>query len=1347
MKNYRILLCFIFLFLIQQAYSLQPRFRHYTVENGLSSNAIQCLLQDKNGFIWCGTSDGLNRFDSKHFKTFRHIPGDTTSLGCNIIHSLHEDSRGMLWIGTENGVFRYNPSTEKFSPFYLPDTPDKSSRNIVYSVKEDHQGKIWITVFGNGLYCYQPVSGKIKHYLYNANDTGSLCSNLTTKILVDHEGDVWVATHAEGVCRYNPNTDNFTRIQAMDKGTGKKALYVYALCEDSFGNIWIGDNALYKYNKNSQECQSYVPAKSISLSYIHYITESQPGVLLMGSNDGLTQYNMAENTFTRTTYNILYPQGLNDIVIYSILKDREEGVWIGTYSGGLNYLSPGTSWFDLYTYTPEPYSAPGKIINTFCEDPEGNVWIGTDDRGLWSFNPRNRTFKSVTLDPEKPSLSIHALYLERNELWVGTYAQGVYRMNLSNGKITHYYGKNERKLTSSSVYSIFKDSSGRLWFGTQTGIHYYDVQTDSFINIADLGFNSYITDIVEDSQHTIWFASQGKGLISYDLKTNTLKFHSNDKTGLPEMVSCLCMDHGKLRIGTAGYGLFTYDPSDSSFTRHPDAIFNTHTTLQNIIPNYNELWITTNAGLLRYNTTDESISYFNQEDGLQCLPFNTKSGIKTSGGQIYIGGSDGFNSFHPQNIRKNETVPDIAFTAFRLFNQDVAIGPNSILKTQINNQRALELPHDQAVFSIEFIATSYCAPSKNKYRYMLEGFDKAWTDTDNQNNIVTYTNLSSGNYTFKVMACNNDGVWNPGNETVKITILPPWWASGWMLSIYLILLIVLIVMGYVILLQRTNKKHKDKIKALHHENERKLFDAKISFFTNITHEIRTPVSLILAPVEEIMRHKNIPEEIRDDLEVVKRNSERLLDLINQILDFTKAEQEAFSSHNTQFNICDFVEKTAMRFTPYAQQKGIQLNTQCPGHPVNICTDREALTKILSNLLTNALKFTNNQIDIHIHENPDTHSITLSVEDNGIGIKPSEKEKIFNLFYQIDDKSKLPSKGFGIGLAIVSLLVKRMMGTIEVESEENKFARFRVTLPVNEQESLENLGQEINPYIPGSDHPSSTSGTEENTTAEGSRNDVPDLMDKKAGTVLIVEDNEEFVSYMTRIIGQKYHIHTAENGEEALKLLEDLKPDIIISDIMMPVMDGIELCKRIKKDIRLSHIPVILLTARTDTDTKIAGLENGADVYIEKPVSVNYLYAQMVSLLENRNKLRNLFSEKPFTPINSITETQADEKWLLKLNEIIQENLSNTEFSVDHLARSVNMSRTLLYAKVKAVTGLTPNEFIRLIRLRKAAEFLAGNEYKINEICYMVGFNSPSYFAKCFQNQFGVLPKDFGNNNN
>lgn len=1348
MKAFRLLLLiFLFTTIIPGAYALQPRFRHYTVENGLSSNAVQCLLQDKTGFIWCGTSDGLNRFDSRHFKTFRHIPGDTSSLGNNIIHSLHEDSEGILWIGTENGVFRYNPATEKFSSFHLPDTPDKSNKNIVYSIKEDHQGNIWITVFGNGLFRFSPATGKIKHYVYNANDNRSLCSNLTTKLLVDHEGDLWIATHAQGVCRYNPATDNFIRIDATDKSTGKKALYIYALCEDSFGNIWLCDNALYKYNKVSQECRAYLPPQPMTLNYIHFITETQPGILLIGSNDGLTRYNLAENSFIRTTYNILYPQGLNDIVVYTILKDREEGIWIGTYSGGLNYLSPATTWFDLYSYTPETTSAPGKNINSFCEDPEGNIWIGTDDRGLWSYNPRMKNFKSVLLDREQPALSIHALYSDQNELWIGTYAQGIYRKNLQTGKIVHYYGKNERKLTSSSIYSIFKDSSGRLWFGTQTGIYYYDLQSDSFINIAELGYNSYITDITEDNRHTIWFASQGKGLISYDLKTSTLKFHSNDKTGLPEMVTCLYMDHGKLRIGTAGYGLFTYNLSNDSLTRHTDPIFRTHTTLQNITANYNELWITSNAGLLRYNTTDETISYYNQEDGLQCVPFNTKAGLKSSGGQIYIGGSDGFNTFHPQNIRKNEVIPNIAFTAFRLFNQDVAIGKNSVLKTQINHQRSVILPHDQAVFSIEFITTSFCAPSKNKYRYILEGFDKKWTDTDNQTNTATYTNLSSGEYTFKVMACNNDGIWNPGNEAIHITILPPWWASGWMVSIYFILLIVLIVTGYILLLQRTNRRHQNKIEALHHENERKLFDSKINFFTNITHEIRTPVSLILAPVEEIMRHKNIPEEIRDDLEVVKRNSERLLDLINQILDFTKAEQEAFISHHTLFNICELVEKTAQRFAPAALQKGISLITDCPSdHPVNICTDREALTKILSNLLTNAMKFTRNQIHISVRENQQNHTITLLVEDNGIGIKAGEKEKIFNLFYQIDGNSQLPAKGFGIGLAIVSLLIKRMMGSIEVDSQENQYTRFCITLPQDEQESLENQIALQKPSDNTETETRISALPEENIQIEDFQPENKNATEKKAGTVLIIEDNEEFISYMTRVIGQKYNIHTAGNGEEALKVLENLKPDIIISDVMMPVMDGMELCKKIKSDINLSHIPVILLTARTDTDTKIAGLENGADVYIEKPVSVSYLYAQMVSLLDNRNKLRSLFSEKPFTPINSITETQADEKWLLKLNEVIRENLSNTDFSVDHLARSVNMSRTLLYAKVKAVTGLTPNEFIRLIRLRQAAELLSGNEYKINEICYMVGFNSPSYFAKCFQNQFGVLPKDFTGTN-
>lgn len=1335
-KIFIFLLFLIFCHTLPEAQGIPPQFRHYTIENGLSSNTIHCLLQDRTGYIWCGTEDGLNRFDSRHFKTFRHIPGDTTSLGNNVIHSLLEDTKGQLWIGTEKGVFRYRSSTEKFSLFPLPNLSNQLTQKIIYSIQEDQQGRIWISVYGHGIFRYNPSDGEIKHYRHEKDNEKSLISDLTTKILIDHSGDVWIATHDQGVCKYDPFSDSFEKINAKAPQTGRSPNYVYALCEDSFGNIWLCDNGLYKYDKASRSCVAYLMPEDESLSHIHFITEIQPGILLIGSNNGLTQYNLAENTFSTITYNTFFPQGLNALVVYSILKDREGGIWVGTNAGGINYLTPGTHWFNSYSFPPENSDKAGKIINTFCEHTDGSIWIGTDDKGLWNYNPQTQTVKAIPIDPQIPNLCIHSLCLDRNDLWIGTYAVGVYRMNLHSGKIVHYF--NNKKINPGSVYSIFKDSSGRFWFGTQTSILYYDVFSDSFVSVADLGYNSYITCITEDANHTIWFASQGKGLISYNLNNGQLQFHSDEQNGLPQAINCLCIHQGVLQIGTSGYGLYTYNPVQGTFSRHPDPLFQVHTSLQTIIASYNELWITTNAGLLRMNPTDNHISYYNHEDGLISLPFTTQAGIQTAGGQIYIGGSNGFTVFRPQDIRKNEVIPNIAFTAFRLFNQEVCIGENSILHSPIDQQRAVVLPYNEAVFSIEFVSTSFCAPSKNRYKYRLQGFDKNWISTDNQNNSATYTNLSPGEYLFQVTASNNDGVWTPETAEIRITILPPWWLSKWMLIIYGILGICLIVLGYALLLRRTTRRHRDKIAALHHENERKLFDTKINFFTNITHEIRTPVSLILAPVEEIMRQKNIPPEIRDDLEVVKRNSERLLDLVNQILDFTKAEQEAFSSQNTRFEIRELVEKTVQRFTPAAQQKGIQLSLQSD-HPIQICTDREALTKILSNLLTNAMKFTKDRIQISLSENPEAHTVTLQVEDNGIGIHAAEKEKIFSQFYQSDRQPQRPHQGFGIGLTIVSLLVKRMMGTIEVESEENQYTRFRIILPADDQNEL----------------PSSTTQNENEETIKSTKDDeyeptiIPEKSEngKKAGTVLIVEDNEEFISYLTRVIEPKYHTRTASNGEEALKILETLKPDIIISDVMMPVMDGMELCKRIKNDINLSHIPVILLTARTDTETKIAGLEYGADVYIEKPVSVSYLYAQMVSLLENRNKLRSLFSEKPFTPINTLTETQADEKWFNQLNEIIQENISNTEFSVEQLTRSVNMSRTLLYAKVKAVTGLTPNEFIRLVRLRKAAEYLAGNEYKINEICYMVGFNSPSYFAKCFQNQFGVLPKDFINNHN
>ncbi|MDR0544540.1 MAG: response regulator [Odoribacteraceae bacterium] len=1312
-KTYVLLYCLLTATLV---HGEDLSFRHYTTRDGLSNNNALCMIQDSSGFLWCGTPDGLNRFDSKSFKTFRYIPGDSTSLGNNNVHALHEASTGEIWVGTENGVYRLDPFAERFTPFPLQhghpegecDISCKWRKNIVYSIKEDHERGLWITTYGNGLYRHDLVTGKTRHYTRD-DDPRSIPSDLGTKILVTHDGTVWVATNGLGMYRYIPADDRFARATLRDEATGKEARSIYALCEDSYGNIWACDNGLFRYDPGRGSTTSHL---SGLLRNVHFIMEARDGSLYIGSDVGLTIYNVSDGSHATRSCRDESPAGLNDDFVYSILEDREGGIWVGTYCGGLNYLSPGGPLFEFYTRGAGARGLGGRIVNELREGADGSIWIGTDDRGLFRYDPRRGTFSAVTLDKDNPDVKVQALHADRDELWVGTYGAGIYRLSLATGRVLHYPG-DTRGLDAKSVYSFYKNGDGRLWIGTQTGVRAYDPRQGRFSIVADFGFNSYVEQMEEDDFRTLWIASQGKGLVSINLETDSITFHSNEHTGLPEMVPTFCIARDKLFVGTSGHGLYLYDARRGASTRCTGPVLDAHGNIFSIIPGVNELWLVTSDGLLRYNTRDSAARLYDEEDGLLCHPFSTNTWTRASSGHLYIGGSNGFNRFLPRDIRDNDVLPRVAFTAFRLSNEETA--------RPLDKSMKVTLPHDQSGFAIEFVATSFRAPSKNKYRYILQGFDKTWSYTDHRDNKATYTNLSPGDYLFRVAACNNDGKWNPREATLRVIVLPPWWATGVMFFVYVTLFICTLVAVYLLLLKRLKRSHQSKIEMMHYENERDLHEARFSLFTNITHEIRTPLSLILAPVEAILKRQDLPDEIQDDLDVIKKNSERLLDLSNQILDFTKVEQDLYAIKNTSFDIIELVETTTRRFAPTILQHGVRLETSFPEHPpLLLFSDREALTKMISNLLTNALKFTRDRLRVSVEEEPTGESILVTVEDNGAGISEKERENIFTLFYQGRKAQHQLATGFGIGLSIVQLLAKRMNITVRVESERNAYTRFTLVIPTAARP----------PGLP-----------EKNSDAcENTRQDAHAA--KKQGTVLIVEDNEEYIVYLVRVFGRKYHVCTAPDGQKALKILKENTVDVIITDIMMPVMDGLQLCEHVKNDIRLSHIPVVLLTAKSDAASKLDALEKGADVYIEKPVPANYLDAQVSSLLENRNKLRRSFAGQPFTPIRAVAGNKSDERWFAKLNDCIQDNLSNPDFSVDQLARLTGTSRTLLYAKVKAVTGLTPNDFIRLARLKKAAEYLQTGEHKVNEISFMVGFNAPSYFAKCFQAQFGILPKEF-----
>lgn len=700
--------------------------------------------------------------------------------------------------------------------------------------------------------------------------------------------------------------------------------------------------------------------------------------------------------------------------------------------------------------------------------------------------------------------------------------------------------------------------------------------------------------------------------------------------------------------------------------------------------------------------------------------------MKASDGKIYIGSVNGFNAFYPYQIKTNKVLPPVVITELEVFNKEIRIG-DELLPKALNLTEELELSYKDHVFSLLYASLSYCTPEKNQYAYKLEGFDKEWNYVGSQNK-ATYTNLPAGTYTFKVKATNNDGIWSDREASLKITIHPPFYWSTASKILYFILACIILTFFIRFLLRRTEKKHTAEINQLNLNKEKEVHEAKIKFFTMIAHEIRTPVSLIIGPLEKMMRSSiPMPAVLRDDLNIIDRNSQRLLFLVNQLLDFRKVEQEGISIRYASYNIRQLLQAVCERFTPFITQHGAHLEVEYPDADFTAMVDSEAITKLISNLLTNASKYTKDKVVLSYTVQPEQHTFTIRVTDNGIGISEADRKKIFNPFYQAMDNKP----GTGIGLSIVKSIVEPHNGCIEVESEINKGSSFIVTLPIEQVNAAAQEGESnvLNPAIP------------EDILLES----LPVASSKDKPMMLIVDDNEEMLNFLSSSFSARYSILTAEDGIEVLEKLKTNEVTLIVSDWMMPRMDGVEFCKTLRADQAISHIPFILLTAKTDTNSKIEGMDCGADAYIEKPFSVQYLEACIKNLLDLRSLLRQKFSKMPMVPLNSIASNSMDNKFLTRVNEIIEQNFSNSDLSVDFLAEQLCISRSGLFAKIKTLANITPNELIQIVRLKKAAVLLSENKYRVNEICYMVGFNNPSYFAKCFQKQFGIKPGEFANN--
>lgn len=1304
---------FTFLLILCLAVSSQTRnVRYYTINEGLANNAVYSIAQDMKGRMWFGTIDGVHSFDGNNIRVWRdeRIP----SLGSSI-YTIREDDRQRLWIGSDQGLTLFNLRTESFSTFDGQTASGVKINVPVSHIMMDSRKTLWIGTVGQGLFHYEPHTDGL--YQYTA--LGKINSDYISYILEDSSGTIWVATMNDGISRFIPEEDLFQQVAA---GGVKNTITLF---EDSKRNLWVGSsgNGLFLLDKRENRLiQKLEPSDAKRVLQVRSIVEWIPGELLIASDEGLTSYNIVTGEDNTLRSESRQTNGLNDNYLQTLFVDREQALWVGTYFGGVNYVPPTENSFKHYYKGNTQLDA--RIISVFAKADKENLWIGTDDAGFFYWDRKKNTFKSYRPQHSVSSPTyhnIHALLQDDEKLYIGMYMGGLDIMDLKTGKFKNYkFGSSSRSLYASGVYALYKDSARHLWVGTTGGLNKYIPETDDFERIYEV-CPADVSYIMEDKKGYLWVCSLNQGVFRLHKKTQKwTHFFSQSEEGkqstIPSnKVITACLDEKEnLWFGTDGCGLLKYDYKKNLFEK----VFLSENirVVHKIMAENNELWLTTSNGMYCYQPESGNIRTYNKLDGLQENQFLPNSGIQLSDGTIFVGGINGFNEFHPDRIISHAQKTTVILADFQLFNESVKVGAkNSPLSTSITYADRLVLEHEHSIFGLSVAALSYANPSKSQYKYKLDGFEKKWTET-NSTPRVTYTNLPSGNYIFRVSVSNGNGVWNENAIVLPIKVLPPWWASTLFIILYVCVGIGLLAYLYY----RMNRKQHEKLMMLSVEKDKEIYQSKIEFFTHMVHEIRTPLTLILAPLENVMRTTGSIGEVMPQLLVIERNGKRLLNLVNQLMDFRKVESGGMNITLMDVDIKAILSTVCQRFSLSAELKNIKIVLNMPDAACYAKVDSEAFTKIVSNLLTNALKFTASHIWIDLIPTEE-NKLELRIKDNGQGIAVEEQEKIFTPFYQIRGNRPSDNIGTGVGLLLVKKLVSLMHGELKLESESGLGATFIIWF--DRSDHGETVKEEVQPITM-----------------------LPqvsiDANEKKLHHILIVDDNQDLVDYLRMLLSPDYQITCASNGREALDLLSELMPDLVISDVMMPVMDGMELCRNIKQNLRTSHLPVVLLTAKVETGDYVEGLENGADLYVAKPFSSDIIKAQIHSLLLNRERMKGSFKTEPMIPSVSVANSQLDKVFIEKVTGIIEERMTDSDFSVDVLAQEVGISRTGLFTKLKAVSGMTPNDFIRVIRLKKAAVLLSQGQVQVSEACFQVGFSSPSYFAKCFQAQFGVAPTEF-----
>lgn len=1306
------------------------RICHYTVSDGLASNAVLSIHQDSKGRMWFGTNDGLHSFDGYVMREWRDEQMKTLGAG---IYCIAEDESSRLWVGSTRGLALFDLRRERFVE--LPVDPSSGIRIKSPVVKMSHgaDGRVWLATVGEGIFSYDKATCKLTQYPAPAR----FPDDAVRDVLEDSSGKVWGASQS-GVCRYNPKQERFVCVTTSDG----KTVYASSLFEDRSHNIWMGtkNEGLYKFDEKSDK---FVPVlKSVEnnrLFFVRGIVECEAGCLSLVSDTGLICYDIDSGKAVLVRADENSDNALTDNYLHSIFIDREGGLWIGSYFGGVNYVTPRK--FSFTHYNCRNTNLTAKVISVFADAEDGNLWIGSDDNGVFHWNRQTGVFTSICNHPlmrEAPHKNIHALLQDGNRLMIGMYIGGLNILDLKTGNVRNYVlDDTPESLYSSSIYSLYKDIEGVIWVGTAQGLNIYRPQSDDFERVFEV-HPADVCFITDDRQGFLWACTTNAGIYRMARMTGKWEQFYDNESGqsggaggaLPtnSIVTAECDSNGNIWFGTDGCGLLRFDYDSQTFIREtlPKEI----RVINKIISNGDDLWIASPKGLYCYNPVLKEMRSYDKNSGLQENIFLPNSGLKRADGAILMGSIDGFSEFYPDRITHEHHNPDVILADFQIFNKPVEIGSDgAYLKESITYADNLVLPYDQNMISFRVLPLSFINSEQNNYLYMLEGFDKDWYEA-NPAYTHSYANIPSGRYTFRVRTSDGNGGWNAESLSFPIKVLRPWWFSTCTIILYILAFAAIIWKIYCYSINR----QRENFKKLADEKDRELYRSQIEMFTHIVHDIRTPLTLILSPLENILHSKMSVAECRNHLMIMEQNGQRLLNMVNHLMDFRRLELGGIKLQVAPVDLRDPLRRMCDDIILPASVKNIDVVVDLPDSPCVSMIDRSAFRHVVYNLLSNALKFTTSEIRVCLKSEPDLR-LRLSVKDNGPGIMPQEREKIFMPFYQIAGNCQTDNIGTGLGLFLVKRFSALMDAEISLDSAVGKGSEFIVWFKATDAEPVEIVEKDESAFElkDGEDYDEHEAPLPEAGNTESRE-------EKKY--IVVVDDNDDMLNFLKVLLSIRYDVRAFARAKDALDSIFDHAPDLVISDVMMPEMDGLEFCRILKTDLRTSHVPVILLTAKMESTDIIDGFDNGADMYIIKPFSPQVIEARIRSILTNRALLRDKFRENPSVIETMVSDESPDKRFFTRIKAIVEERLADQEFTVDVLASEVGISRTGLFTKLKSVAKITPNEYIRKIRLEKAIQMLKADDVRVSEVCWNVGFSSRSHFTKCFQAQYGVSPSEY-----